>query len=107
MLSFVEYTMSSYLAKPLSGSSLWLICTADLTCDFSLFSSSYSSSNVADDDINDVAAMGGVNLGEESQRILDSTGFVGTQIRSCKDETFLLSHPLSQRLKAMCEYNEK
>ena len=59
--------------------------------------------SVADDDINDVAAMGGVNLGEESQRILDSTGFVGTQIRSCKDETFLLPQPLQQRLRILCE----
>lgn len=34
-----------------------------------------------DDDINDVAAMGGVNLAEESQRILGSTEMIGTQIR--------------------------
>lgn len=34
-----------------------------------------------DDDINDVAAMGGVNLAEESQRILGSTELIGTQIR--------------------------
>ncbi|KAK8384428.1 hypothetical protein O3P69_009318 [Scylla paramamosain] len=66
------------------------------------YSSSYSSSGAADDDINDVAAMGGVNLGEESQRILDSTGFVGTQIRSCKDENFLFSGPLSQRIRQIC-----
>ncbi|XP_045101522.1 transcription initiation factor TFIID subunit 4-like isoform X3 [Portunus trituberculatus] len=66
------------------------------------YSSSYSSSGAADDDINDVAAMGGVNLGEESQRILDSTGFVGTQIRSCKDENFLFSAPLTQRIRQIC-----
>ncbi|KAG7167710.1 Transcription initiation factor TFIID subunit 4-like 1 [Homarus americanus] len=66
------------------------------------YSSSYSSSGAADDDINDVAAMGGVNLGEESQRILDSTGFVGTQIRSCKDENFLLNTPLTERIKQIC-----
>ncbi|KAG0720508.1 Transcription initiation factor TFIID subunit 4 [Chionoecetes opilio] len=66
------------------------------------YSSSYSSSGTADDDINDVAAMGGVNLGEESQRILDSTGFVGTQIRSCKDENFLFSSQLSQRIRQIC-----
>ncbi|KAK7074946.1 Transcription initiation factor TFIID subunit 4 [Halocaridina rubra] len=66
------------------------------------YSSSYSSSGVTDDDINDVAAMGGVNLGEESQRILDSTGFVGTQIRSCKDEHFLLNSPLTQRIRQIC-----
>lgn len=34
-----------------------------------------------DDDINDVAAMGGVNLAEETQRILGSTDMIGTQIR--------------------------
>ncbi|XP_071535114.1 transcription initiation factor TFIID subunit 4-like isoform X2 [Panulirus ornatus] len=66
------------------------------------YSSSYSSSGAADDDINDVAAMGGVNLGEESQRILDSTGFVGTQIRSCKDENFLLNTALTQRIRQIC-----
>lgn len=51
-----------------------------------------------DDDINDVAAMGGVNLAEESQRILGSTKFVGTQIRSCKDEVFLHMTPLQQKI---------
>ena len=55
--------------------------------------------NRGDDDINDVAAMGGVNLAEESQRILGSTEFVGTQIRSCKDEVFLHMTPLQQRIK--------
>uniref|UniRef100_A0A6G1SAC6 Transcription initiation factor TFIID subunit 4 n=1 Tax=Aceria tosichella TaxID=561515 RepID=A0A6G1SAC6_9ACAR len=42
-----------------------------------------------DDDVNDVAAMGGVNLAEESQKIMASGAeLVGTQIRSCKDEAF-------------------
>ncbi|XP_055688279.1 transcription initiation factor TFIID subunit 4-like [Lutzomyia longipalpis] len=50
---------------------------------------SMSSSMYGDDDINDVAAMGGVNLAEETQRILGSTELIGTQIRSCKDEVFL------------------
>ncbi|XP_019887103.1 transcription initiation factor TFIID subunit 4 isoform X2 [Ooceraea biroi] len=58
-----------------------------------------SAGYTADDDINDVAAMGGVNLAEESQRILGSTEFVGTQIRSCKDEVFLHVAPLQQRIK--------
>uniref|UniRef100_A0A3B3CDG8 Transcription initiation factor TFIID subunit 4-like n=1 Tax=Oryzias melastigma TaxID=30732 RepID=A0A3B3CDG8_ORYME len=45
-----------------------------------------------DDDINDVASMAGVNLNEESARILATNSeLVGTQIRSCKDEAFL--HP--------------
>lgn len=52
-----------------------------------------------DDDINDVAAMGGVNLAEETQKILGSTEFVGTQIRSCKDEVFLLTAPLQHRIR--------
>lgn len=52
-----------------------------------------------DDDINDVAAMGGVNLAEESQRILGSTEFVGTQIRSCKDEMLLNLPILQQRIR--------
>lgn len=52
-----------------------------------------------DDDINDVAAMGGVNLAEESQRILGSTQFVGTQIRSVKDEIFLHSIPLQNKIR--------
>jgi len=54
-----------------------------------------------DDDINDVAAMGGVNLAEESQKILGSTEFVGTQIRSCRDETFLHAIPLQAKIKAI------
>ncbi|CAD6239961.1 GSCOCG00002441001-RA-CDS [Cotesia congregata] len=58
-----------------------------------------SAGYTGDDDINDVAAMGGVNLAEESQRILGSTEFVGTQIRSCKDEVFLHVSPLQQRIK--------
>ncbi|XP_014675326.1 PREDICTED: transcription initiation factor TFIID subunit 4-like [Priapulus caudatus] len=53
-----------------------------------------------DDDINDVAAMGGVNLIEESQRILASTTeHVGTVERSCKDESFLLGSALQTRIR--------
>ncbi|XP_040359441.1 transcription initiation factor TFIID subunit 4 isoform X8 [Ixodes scapularis] len=55
-----------------------------------------------DDDINDVAAMGGVNLVEESQRILASNAeIVGTQIRSCKDENFLFTNPLQRRITSV------
>lgn len=61
--------------------------------------SSMSSSMYGDDDINDVAAMGGVNLAEESQRILGSTELIGTQIRSCKDEVFLHLPALQQRIR--------
>lgn len=64
-----------------------------------------SASMYGDDDINDVAAMGGVNLAEESQKILGSTENIGTQIRSCKDEVFLHLPALQAKLKATC--NEK
>lgn len=52
-----------------------------------------------DDDINDVAAMGGVNLAEESLKILRSTEMIGTQIRSVKDEHLAATGPLQARLK--------
>ncbi|KAF3817462.1 hypothetical protein GH733_012753 [Mirounga leonina] len=52
-----------------------------------------------DDDINDVASMAGVNLLEESARILATNSeLVGTLTRSCKDETFLLPAPLQRRI---------
>ncbi|TWW67228.1 TFIID subunit 4 RNA polymerase II TBP-associated factor subunit C [Takifugu flavidus] len=52
-----------------------------------------------DDDINDVASMAGVNLNEESARILATNSeLVGTQIRSCKDETFLQPGLLHRRI---------
>lgn len=60
---------------------------------------SMSSSMYGDDDINDVAAMGGVNLAEESQRIMGSTELIGTQIRSCKDEVFLHLPALQQKIR--------
>lgn len=64
------------------------------------FSSSSSLVGLSgDNDINDVAAMGGVNLAEESQRILGSTEMIGTQIRSCKDENFLFTGPLQRRIQ--------
>ncbi|XP_037075484.1 transcription initiation factor TFIID subunit 4-like [Pollicipes pollicipes] len=61
------------------------------------FKSSFESGH--DDDINDVAAMGGVNLQEESQHILGSTEYVGTQIRSIKDDTFLPSAALQLKIR--------
>ncbi|XP_041273814.1 transcription initiation factor TFIID subunit 4 [Onychostruthus taczanowskii] len=52
-----------------------------------------------DDDINDVASMAGVNLSEESARILATNSeLVGTLTRSCKDETFLFPAPLQRRI---------
>ncbi|XP_052816310.1 transcription initiation factor TFIID subunit 4-like [Mya arenaria] len=55
-----------------------------------------------DDDINDVATMGGVNLSEESKNILATNAeFIGAQIRSCKDEAFLHHGPLVKRIHAI------
>ncbi|XP_067275218.1 transcription initiation factor TFIID subunit 4 isoform X2 [Pseudorasbora parva] len=52
-----------------------------------------------DDDINDVASMAGVNLNEESARILATNSeLVGTQIRSCRDEAFLPPGLLHRRI---------
>merc|ERR1719209_1557066 len=60
-------------------------------------------SAAGDDDINDVAAMGGVNLAEEANRILGATDNVGTVVRSCKDETFLQTGLLHQRITRICK----
>uniref|UniRef100_A0AAQ5YGK5 TAFH domain-containing protein n=1 Tax=Amphiprion ocellaris TaxID=80972 RepID=A0AAQ5YGK5_AMPOC len=50
-----------------------------------------------DDDINDVASMAGVNLSEESARILATNSeLVGIVTRSCKDETFLSTSSLTR-----------
>ncbi|XP_018579629.1 transcription initiation factor TFIID subunit 4 isoform X2 [Anoplophora glabripennis] len=59
----------------------------------------FSAAYTGDDDINDVAAMGGVNLAEETQKILGSTEFVGTQIRSCKEEVLCSMGPLQQKIR--------
>lgn len=58
-----------------------------------------------EDDINDVAAMGGVNLAEESQKILDATAeLLSTETRSCgRDEEFLNNPPLLNNLKLICK----
>ncbi|GFR69230.1 transcription initiation factor TFIID subunit 4, partial [Elysia marginata] len=55
-----------------------------------------------DDDFNDVATMGGVNLSEESKNILATTNadFIGAQSRSCKDEIFLAASPLLKKITA-------
>lgn len=59
----------------------------------------FLSSQRDDDDINDVASMAGVNLSEESARILATNSeLVGTLTRSCKDDTFLLPAPLQRRI---------
>lgn len=67
---------------------------------FRIFLPSTISSFRDDDDINDVASMAGVNLNEESARILaTNSDLVGTQIRSCKDEAFLHPGLLHRRIQ--------
>ncbi|XP_074645985.1 transcription initiation factor TFIID subunit 4B-like [Tubulanus polymorphus] len=57
-----------------------------------------------DDDINDVAAMGGVNIIEESRNILSAgSDILTTQVRSCKDEYFLNHGPLLKRIMAAAQ----
>ncbi|KAM9786022.1 transcription initiation factor TFIID subunit 4-like [Neosynchiropus ocellatus] len=52
-----------------------------------------------DDDINDVASMAGVNLSEESARILATNSVhVGAVTRSCKDEAFLSASVLTRKV---------
>ena len=57
-----------------------------------------------DDDINDVASMAGVDLSEESARILaTNSDLVGTVTRSCKDQPFLTTTLLTRRVLEMGE----
>ncbi|XP_040356332.2 transcription initiation factor TFIID subunit 4-like [Ixodes scapularis] len=56
-----------------------------------------SVSQKIDDDIIDVAAMGGVNLIEETRNILSSHA-VGTEVRSCQEYNFLFTKPLRRRI---------
>lgn len=79
--------------KPVVPSTISKIATKDKE------KKSFSLAYTGDDDINDVAAMGGVNLVEETQRILGSTDYVGTQIRSCKEEYFLNMANLQNRIR--------
>lgn len=52
-----------------------------------------------DDDINDVASMGGVNVNEENARILASgSELVGKVVHSCKDEPFLQTTALQHKV---------
>ncbi|XP_015770541.1 PREDICTED: transcription initiation factor TFIID subunit 4-like [Acropora digitifera] len=63
-------------------------------------------SSSGDDDINDVTSMAGVNLMEESQRILAiNSELLSTQTRSCKDEPFLNTSPLQKKLEALAHKN--
>ncbi|KAF7272303.1 TBP-associated factor 4 isoform X2 [Rhynchophorus ferrugineus] len=63
----------------------------------------YSAVYSGEDDINDVAAMGGVNLAEETQKILGPTEYVGTQIRSCKEDIMCSSAPLQYKIRQIMQ----
>lgn len=52
-----------------------------------------------DDDINDVATMGGVNLSEETKNILAAVPESSGQLRSCRDNVFLAHTPLAQKIR--------
>ena len=52
-----------------------------------------------DDDINDVATMGGVNLSEETKNILATAGEASGQLRSCRDDVFFAHTPLAQKIR--------
>lgn len=52
-----------------------------------------------EDELNDVAAMGGVNLSEENAK-LSSADIVGTQTRSVDDPSLLPSDPVRRRVMA-------
>ncbi|XP_018673472.2 transcription initiation factor TFIID subunit 4-like isoform X2 [Ciona intestinalis] len=59
-----------------------------------------------DDDINDVASMAGVNLSEESARILATNSeLVGTQTRSCQDDAVLNAPVLQKRMTEIAARN--
>lgn len=52
-----------------------------------------------DDDINDVATMGGVNLSEETKNILAAVPESSGQLRSCRDDILLSQNPLVQKIR--------
>ncbi|KAH9368611.1 hypothetical protein HPB48_004630 [Haemaphysalis longicornis] len=54
-----------------------------------------------DDDINDVATMGGVDLTEESQKSTSTAVAGEAEARSCKDENFLSTAPLQRKIGAI------
>ena len=60
-----------------------------------------------DEDFNDVATMGGVNLSEESRNILATNSeLMSGQLQSCKDETFLHTIPLQNRINAIGQWRK-
>jgi len=57
-----------------------------------------------DDDINDVATMGGVNLSEETKNILAAVPESAAQLRSCRDDAFLSHTPLAHKIRQLGFY---
>ncbi|GAU96395.1 hypothetical protein RvY_07848 [Ramazzottius varieornatus] len=53
-----------------------------------------------DDELNDVAAMGGVNLNEESAKLATASEIVGTQLRSVDDHAFIPGDSIRKRVMA-------
>ncbi|EDO36684.1 predicted protein [Nematostella vectensis] len=65
-------------------------------------------SSSGDDDINDVTSMAGVNLMEESQRILAiNSELLSSQTRSCRDELFLNHDALQKKLEVIAKIEKK
>ena len=93
--------LTSSLSSALSSASSQGTPASMLNKKSSASSSSYSATG--DEDINDVAAMGGVNLAEETQRMA-ATDLISNQVlRSCKDETFLQTGLLTERISRLCK----
>ena len=59
-----------------------------------------------DDDIIDVAAMGGVNLSEESKNILAAVPETSGQLRSCRDDILLSHTPLASKIRKLGVYSK-
>ena len=57
-----------------------------------------------DDELNDVAAMGGVNLNEESAKLATASEIVGTQMRSIDDHAFVPGENIRRRVAASCKF---
>ena len=60
-----------------------------------------------DDDIIDVAAMGGVNPSEESKNILAAVPETSGQLRSCRDDILLSHTPLASKIRKLGVYSKR
>ncbi|XP_076809103.1 transcription initiation factor TFIID subunit 4-like isoform X1 [Clavelina lepadiformis] len=88
-------TIKPFTVNPLRGAQKWGATSA-------IGGGAYKE----DDDINDVASMAGVNLLEESARILaTNSDLVGTQTRSCEDDSVLNRAVLQKRMSEIASKN--